>query len=97
MRVGRCVNGRTVKVQFCSTKTTYFLVYIIQSIEQQSCIDTVQVKQDSNKSLITVYSGSIGRASVSYITWEVICTFNRENFSSTVFMEFMLLDNSDLL
>ena len=91
------LNVKTVKVQFNSTKTTYCLQYIIPSIEQESCTVTVQEKQDTNKSLITVYPGSSGRASVSYITWEIICTFSRENFNLTVFMEFMLLNNIDLL
>ena len=93
------LNVKTVKVQFNSTKTTYCLQYIIPSIEQESCTVTVQEKQDTNKSLITVYPGSIGRgrASVSYITWEKICTFSRENFNLTVIMEFMLLNNIDLL
>ena len=35
MRVDMCVNGRTVKAQFSSTKTPCYLLYIIQSIEEQ--------------------------------------------------------------
>ena len=41
-----CVNGRVAKVQLAFTNSTYFLLYIVQSLEQQSCTDTVQEKQD---------------------------------------------------
>ena len=77
-----CVNVKTVKVQLRSTKTSYCL--LCRSSRMQT------------KLLITVYPGPIGRASASYITWEVIYIFSRENFNLTVFMEIMLLDNSDL-
>ena len=71
-------------MRFNLTKITYSLSYIVPSTEQESCIDTIQEKQDTNKSLITIYPGSVYRASVSYTTCEVMCTFSQENFNFTV-------------